>query len=267
MSKKKQLIIPIFIPFGGCTHQCVFCNQAGITGRDDLPSTSEIPVTIEEHLGTWRGTGRREVAFYGGSFTGLSEGAQRAYLEVVKPYLDDNRIDGIRLSTRPDYISPTSLALLKEYGVETVELGLQSMDDKVLKLSGRGHLASDTVSAVELLKSEGFTVGLQLMPGLPGDTAELAVKTAKEAIKLAPDFVRVYPTLVIKDTPLFKLYERGDYEPWELEDMVSVCKEILSLFKEAGIKVIRVGLQTTEELRRDFVAGPMHPSFRQLIES
>ena len=156
--------------------------------------------------------------------------------------------------------------LLREYGVGTVELGVQSMDNEVLRLSGRGHTAKDTVRAVELLKMAGLTIGLQMMPGLPGDTRETILATAREVISLRPDFVRVYPTLVIKNTPLERIYRRGDYRPWPLDAMVAVCREVMSLFDEARVPVIRVGLQPTAELEESIVAGPYHPSFRQLLE-
>lgn len=265
-SRKRRLIIPIFIPHEGCPHQCVFCNQTDITGQNSLPALTEVSETIAQYLSTWRGEGPREVAFYGGSFTGLSDNLQRDFLETAYAFIQRGEINAVRVSTRPDYISHEKVKLLREYGVGTVELGVQSMDDGVLGLSGRGHTAGDTVRAVELLRTAGLTIGLQMMPGLPGDTRETILATAREIVSLRPDFVRVYPTLVIKNTPLEKLYRRGDYCPWLLESMVEVCREVMSLFDNARIPVIRVGLQPTAELEESIVAGPYHPSFRQLLE-
>jgi histone acetyltransferase (RNA polymerase elongator complex component) len=275
MARKKQLIIPVFIPFGGCPHKCVFCNQAGITGEDTLPSPGVVKATVERYLSTWEGRwegkgeggGRREVAFYGGSFTGLPPALQKSYLECAYGYVLKKRVDALRLSTRPDYIFRGGLALLKDYGVETVELGVQSMSDEVLSLSGRGHGADITVSAVELLRMEGFKVGLQIMPGLPGDTRASIIETARRVAELEPDFVRVYPTLVIRGTPLERMSTDGVYTPWPLEEMVEVCRDLSILFKKAGIPVVRFGLQPTDELEKNIVAGPYHPAFRQLVET
>jgi histone acetyltransferase (RNA polymerase elongator complex component) len=265
-SRKRRLIIPIFIPHEGCPHQCVFCNQTDITGQNSLPALTEVSETIAQYLSTWRGEGPREVAFYGGSFTGLNDNLQRDFLETAYAFIQSGEIDALRVSTRPDYISHEKVVLLKEYGVEIVELGVQSMDDGVLRLSGRGHAAKDTVRAVELLREAGLTIGLQMMPGLPGDTRETILETAGEIVSLRPDFIRVYPTLVIKNTPLEKLYRWGNYSPWLLESMVEVCREVMSLFDNARIPVIRVGLQPTADLEESIVAGPYHPSFRQLLD-
>jgi len=264
-SRKRRLIIPIFIPHEGCPHQCLFCNQTDITGQSGLPTLPEVRETISHYLSTWRGAGIREVAFYGGSFTGLKETLQREYLATASAFIQRGEIDALRLSTRPDYITLEKVALLKGYGVKTVELGVQSMDDGVLSLSGRGHSAGDTVQAVEILRGVGLTVGLQMMPGLPGDTRETIIATARKVISLTPDFVRVYPTLVIRETPLESLYQRGDYRPWPLDAMVEVCREVMNLFDEAAIPVVRVGLQPTTDLKESIVAGPYHPSFRQLL--
>jgi len=266
MRRRAHLIIPIFVPFGGCPERCVFCNQQSITGRAEGPSIKEVTDTIERYLATWTRGGRKEVAFYGGSFTGLPAGIQEGYLMAASRFVREGLIDGLRVSTRPDYIDPERVGFLKEHGVDTVELGAQSMSERVLRLSGRGHGPEDTARAVGWLKEAGITTGVQLMPGLPGDTAATAVASAKRVASLGPDFVRIYPTLVVRDTPLYESFKRGEYTPWELDDMVSLCRRISLVFKEAGIKVIRMGLQPTEELREAFVAGPFHPSFRDLVE-
>ncbi|MBI5328481.1 MAG: radical SAM protein [Deltaproteobacteria bacterium] len=265
MARKKQLIIPIFIPHYGCPHQCIFCNQTNITGKERLPDTTEVANTIGDYLKTWKGGGRKEVAFYGGSFTGLGMDIQERFLKTAFKFIDYGLIHSIRISTRPDYITKQGLMFLKNYNVETVELGVQSMDDEVLKLSGRGHTAEDTKEAVMLLKRYGFKVGLQFMPGLPGDTEEIVLCTANKIAELEPDFVRIYPTIVVKDTPLEKMYMSGLYNPWPLTKMVDVCKKLVSLFNAKEIPIIRLGLQATEILEQSIVAGPYHPSFRGLV--
>jgi histone acetyltransferase (RNA polymerase elongator complex component) len=210
-----------------------------------------------------------QVAFYGGSFTALPFNTQRTYLEKVRPFILSRQVESIRLSTRPDSITREVLALLREYHVATVELGAQTMNDKALKSSGRGHTSLDTIHAVDLLKEHGFDVGLQLMPGLPGDSNAGFIDTVEKIIGLKPGFVRIYPAVVIKDTPLEKLYASGGYAPLPLDDAVRLCREALEMFEQAGIDVIRIGLQPTDELNKPgtVLAGPYHPAFRQLVES
>lgn len=263
----RRLIIPIFIPFGGCPHQCVFCDQKGITGTAALPGLDEVRQTIETYLSTWKSKGEKEAAFYGGSFTGLPADVQKGYLSTAGAFVESGRLDSLRLSTRPDYIDEKIIALVKEYGVTTIELGVQSMADEVLRASGRGHTAKQTQEAVRLLKSSGIKTGLQFMPGLPGDTPDTVIETVNEVIRLEPGFVRLYPSIVLKDTPLHKMYLAGDYRPWGLDEMVDVCAEAKRLLDAAGIPIIRMGLQTTNELAESIVAGPFHPSFRQLVEA
>ncbi len=265
MARKKQLIIPVFIPFGGCPNRCVFCDQASITGEERLPETYEVAATIESYLATWKNCGKKEVAFYGGSFTGLPLDVQTRYLEIAHRHLEAGMIDGIRISTRPDYVHDGTADHLKRYGVDTVEIGVQSMDDNVLRLSGRGHDSLCTEAAVKMLR--GFAgIGLQFMPGLPGDTVETVLETTRRIIALSPDFVRVYPTLVLKNTALHEMYLGGRYVPWTLENMVTVCREISGLLKEARIPVIKMGLHPSKDLIENIVCGPFHPSFRQLVE-
>jgi histone acetyltransferase (RNA polymerase elongator complex component) len=266
MPREKRLIIPIFLTLAGCPQMCVFCDQRRITGREALPSPDEVKNTIDAHLSTWNGPGPREVAFYGGTFTGLPIDAQEEYLKTAHSYIEAGKIQSIRISTRPDCISDRITGLLKSCGVATVELGVQSMSDEVLRLSKRGHTVAHVLSAVRALKGGGFSIGLQLMPGLPGDDRESILNTAREAVRLGPQFVRVYPAIVLKGTELHEMYLRGDYVPWTLHDMASVCREVLSMFREENIKVIRVGLQDSVSLRENIIAGPYHPSFRQVVE-
>jgi histone acetyltransferase (RNA polymerase elongator complex component) len=268
----KKLIIPIFIPFGGCKSRCVYCDQAGITGTSAPPEEAAIRETVETWLSTWerkwgqKRNGRtREVAFYGGSFTALPESVQARLLASVAGYLDSGRVDAIRVSTRPDRITDAGIELLKTHNVKTVELGVQSMSDTVLKLSGRGHTAQDSIDAAALLKERSVRVGLQFMPGLPGDTVESITYTVEKIVEMAPAFVRVYPTVVLKDTPLEEMYSRGDYKPWPMVEMLKVCKDLRAVFSGAAIPIIRMGLHHSPELEGRVVAGPYHQSFADMV--
>lgn len=263
-------IIPIFVPHLGCPHDCVFCNQRRITGLSTNVTSEDVERIIEEHLATFpKNENRIEVAFYGGSFTGIDESIQRELLSIPLKYKNKNKIHGIRLSTRPDYIDENILNLLKEYKVDTIELGVQSLADDVLKKSGRGHNSQQVYDASQLIKKYDFNLGLQMMIGLIGDSKEKSIYTAKEFIKLEPYCVRIYPTLVIRDTYLEKLYKEQRYEPLSLNEAVNISRDLLMLFEYYNIHVIRVGLQPTENitLGKDVIAGPFHPSFRQLVES
>lgn len=263
------MIIPFFIPHSGCPHQCVFCNQRNITGRHKSVEVAEVPGRITEYLRTKTSHDPVHVAFYGGSFTALPIETQRSYLEAVQPFIRSGNIRSIRLSTRPDCINTSVLSLLREFHIDTVELGVQSMNDRVLALSGRGHTALDSINAVKQLREFDFKVGLQLMPGLPGDAEQIWRETIDRSVLLKADFVRIYPAIVIKDTPLEKLYEAGKYIPLPLKDAVDQCKSALLAFEKAGIEVIRIGLQHSQELQKPgtIIAGPYHPAFRQFVES
>lgn len=265
------MIIPFFIPHAGCPHQCVFCNQKNITGQNRSVLPSQIPHTVQQYIGSRRRTTGKgiQIAFYGGTFTALPIDLQRQYLESAVPFIRSGQIESIRISTRPDCISNEILSFLTEYRVGIIELGAQSMNNEVLARSGRGHTAEDTVNAVRLLKSRGFMTGIQLMPGLPDDSRDVINETVSRVIDLKPDFVRLYPTLVIRGTQLERWHQDGAYMPLSLEEAVSVCGEALARLEQSGIKVIRIGLQPTEELEAagTILAGPYHPAFRQLVES
>ncbi len=263
------MIIPFFIPHAGCRHQCVFCNQKNITGQCAAVDPSTIAQTITTYLALVEQREPAQVAFYGGSFTALPIDVQKSYLEPCQAFISSGAIRGIRLSTRPDCITKELLSFLRNHRVETIELGVQSMDDTVLMRSARGHTAADAIHAVTLLQEQGFTVGLQLMPGLPGDSAGAFMATVRSVIGMKPDFVRIYPALVIKETPLEALYRSGHYTPLSLDEAVQWCKDAFLQFKPAGISVIRMGLQPSEELQRPgaILAGPYHPAFRQLVDS
>lgn len=258
------------MPHKGCPFDCVFCNQKKITGNIKETTPDDVTKTIETYLKTLPCDDRNiEVAFFGGSFTGIPIDEQTALMSRVMPYIEKGLIDGIRLSTRPDYINDKILSNLKAYNVTTIELGVQSMCDEVLKASNRGHSSEQVKISSELIKKYGFQLGLQMMTGLPSDSWERSVMTAKEIISLKPSFVRIYPTLTIKDTYLEKMYNNGKYTPQTLDEAVELCKKLLYLFEEAGINVIRMGLQTTDEINENasVIAGPFHSSFGELVES
>lgn len=265
----KEYHIPIFVTHRGCPFQCVFCDQERITGNHKNVTAEDVRNSINKYLGTFKDTSRfTEAAFFGGSFTGIQDEQQEELLGAAYQYVKDGKINGIRISTRPDYISQEIVERLLKYGVTTVELGVQSMDETVLKASGRGHSAAQVDNAVGLLAKTNIRIGLQMMTGLPGDTADKAIKTAQRLIALQPEMVRIYPTLVIKGTPLHKMYLRGDYIPQALDEAVELSKVLLTMFEDANIEVIRIGLQPTDEISEDgeVAAGPYHPAFRELVE-
>jgi len=267
---QKPFIIPVFVPHMGCPHRCAFCNQTSITGINPHTNQSAITERLRDLLKLYpKRTPSREVAFYGGSFTGMEKAVQVQLLSAVHPFIQEGLIDSVRISTRPDYVDPQVLDLLKEHGVVTVELGVQSMVDEVLCQSRRGHTADDVLMAAKLLHGHGFKMGIQIMVGLPGDDARSNAETIDRVIQLNPHFVRIYPTLVLKGTLLERWYRSGRYVPLSLEEAVGLCKRAFLKFSKAGIPVIRLGLQSSPELETEdcIVAGPYHPAFGHLVES
>ncbi|QZY57094.1 elongator complex protein 3 [Crassaminicella profunda] len=268
---KTHYIIPVFVPHKGCPFDCVFCNQKKITGLTKDITAQEVDLQIEEYLETIENIDEKhvEIAFFGGSFTGIEKEKQEELLKIAFKWKKAGMIQDIRLSTRPDYIDESIMKFLLGYGVSIIELGVQSMDDEVLEKSGRGHTSKDVVSAVKIIKQFPVKIGLQMMIGLPGDTMQKSNRTAEKIIDLLPNFVRIYPTLVVKDTYLEKMYLQGKYESLSVEEAIAISKNLLLKFLKAEILVIRVGLQPTENilLGREVIAGPFHPSFRQLVES
>ncbi len=261
-------ILPVFVPHLGCPHACVFCNQRRITGQLQPADAETVRKIIQDAAALPRTGAKRQLAFYGGSFTAIDEAQQEELLQAAHEALERGEIDSIRLSTRPDAIDGTVLERLRRYGVETVELGAQSLDDEVLRLSGRGHTSGDVKRASEMIKAAGFHLILQMMTGLPGDTPGRCVETARRIIRLQPDGVRIYPTVIVKDTALYELWRSGQYREHTVEDAVSVCARIVPLFEQAGIPVIRLGLNPTEELSGgDAVAGAYHPALGELVKS
>ncbi|AWK51341.1 radical SAM protein [Clostridium beijerinckii] len=266
---KNYYIIPIFVPHEGCPHNCVFCNQDRITGAADDVTSQTVRSTINYYLETIQNKSATiEVSFFGGTFTGIREEKQKELLEVAKEFKDKKHIDKIRLSTRPDYINDYILTYLKEYGVDIIELGVQSLDEDVLKKAGRGHSAQDVINSSRLIKEYEFVLGHQIMPGLPGDTFEKDINTTKASLEMKPDICRIYPSLVIRDTPMEKMYKCNEYVPYSLEEAVDISKVMYEMYRKNNVNVIRIGLQPTESINEggDIIAGPFHPSFRELVE-
>ena len=256
------------MPHNGCPHACVFCNQRQITGQSYQPSPEDVLEavrTAKESLG--EKTGNAEIAFFGGSFTAIDREYMTSLLRAASPFVKSGEFYGIRISTRPDAIDDEILGILKEYGVTSIELGAQSMSDRVLELNRRGHTSADVVNASHLIKDTGFSLGLQMMTGMYGSSLETDVETARRIAALSPDTVRIYPTIVLKGTELYGLYEKGEYQPETLEEAVPLCAELLSIFEKSGIRVIRLGLHDSGSLRNSMAAGAYHPAFRELCES
>ena len=261
-------ILPIFIPHLGCHHQCIFCNQRKISGQQSA-TLENAQAQIEQWL-TWFKPGReQEAAFYGGSFTGLAPELQESLLKLTDALLTAGIVGRVRCSTRPDYITPEGLQRLLKHGLTTVELGVQSLDDTVLQLAGRGHTAQQVKNAMVLLQEYGFTTGVQLMVGLPGQSFASVQETVAQVLELKPDMARIYPVLVIKDTPLAKAYLAGTYTPLTLEEAVEQSAYIHAKLTAAGIQVIRTGLQPDTELCTpgNILAGPFHPSMGELVKA
>ncbi len=263
-----RTIIPIFIPNLGCPGRCVFCDQRRTTGSARrTPSPEEIGAEIEKWLAQRirKNRGIVQVAFYGGTFTALPLQRQRELLEATRPFLKSHLVDSLRISTRPDTITPEVLEILARGGVRTVELGVQSLDPEVLRLSGRDYGPEEVKRASQLIKERGFELGIQIMVGLPGDTAERFMETVKGVIDLGPDFARIYPTLVIRGTVLEEWFHSGKYRPLDLPEAIELSKRATLALEGAGIRVIRIGLQPTRELQQSLVAGPYHPAFGQMV--
>ena len=271
---KKQYIIPIFVPHLGCPNDCIFCNQRSISGQQKMITKEDIEKTIEFYLKNIKDKEAKiEVAFFGGSFTGIDVEKQEEFLQVAYEYIKQGKIQSIRISTRPDYIDKIILKRLKKYKVETIELGVQSTNDYILKRCNRGHSFDDVKKASKMIRWHGFKLGHQMMVGLPESTRIDEINTAKELIKLKPKMVRIYPVLVIKNTRLEKEFMDEKYIPLTVVQAVETCKELVSIFNKKKIEIIRIGLQNTDEISdpnsegSEVVAGPYHPAFRQLVES
>lgn len=268
--KNRTKVIPIFVPHEGCPHDCVFCNQKKISGSVKSPSLEEIRDLIEASLLTIdRSKYSIILAFYGGSFTAISQSRQKMYLEIAREYKDDNKIQYIRLSTRPDYMDKSQVNLLKEYKVDHVELGIQSTDPEVLNCTKRYYSMKDIEIAVKNLLRVQIDYGFQIMPGLPKDTKEKFVKTCTDLLPLKPSTLRIYPTIVITGTEMEGMFDKGLYEPLSLDEAVEWTMIGYILFKQIGTDIIRMGLHASESLlyEDNMIAGPFHSAFGEMVES
>lgn len=258
--------ISIFVPHIGCPNMCSFCNQRYITGKHTAPKTKDVIDAVNVAVKSPRYDPlNTEIAFFGGSFTAINRNYMLELLKTAYEFVKNGIVCGIRISTRPDVIDDEILTLLKQFGVTAIELGAQSLNDNVLKSNNRGHSAEDVINASRLIKKHGFSLGLQMMTGLYNDCDEYAIYTAREIIKLSPDTVRIYPTIVLKNTDLAALYSDNKYKPQTLEEAACLCSELLLMFNNADIKVIRLGLHSIEE--NSYIAGPWHPAFSELCYS
>ena len=263
----KHANVALFVPHEGCPHCCSFCNQRTISGAVDKPDPKSVESACEIAVKSGGADPKNsEIAFFGGSFTAIDEEYMISLLESAKRYIDKKYFKGIRISTRPDCIDRHKLEILKRYGVTSIELGAQSMDDGVLELNNRGHSAQDVRDASGLIKDYGFGLGLQMMTGLYGSDWDRDIFTAEELIKLRPDTVRIYPTVVLENTELARKLETGEYTAQSLDEAVKLCARLLLMFRASGIKVIRLGLHSGGSVEDGYIAGAYHPAFRELCE-
>lgn len=271
---KKQYIIPIFVPHLGCPNDCIFCNQKSISGQKTNMTKEKAKKIIDDYLKSMTDENAQiEIAFFGGSFTAIETERQEELLQIAYEYIKSGKVESIRVSTRPDCIDKEILKRLKKYKVKTIELGVQSANDYILKRANRGHTFEDVKKASKLIRWYGFKLGHQMMVGLPESTRIDEINTAKALVKLKPKMIRIYPVLVVKNTKLEEEYKQGIYEPLSVVQAVEICKEIVRIFADKKIDIIRIGLQSTDEIsdpqneKSEVVAGPYHPAFRQLVES
>lgn len=266
---KQHKTVPVFVSHMGCPHDCAFCNQRTITGQSETVTPELADRMISHAIATIPKGATVEIGFFGGSFTGIDLSLQKGLLAVAKSYVDAGKVQAIRLSTRPDYISEDIVGMLADYGVTTVELGAQSMDNDVLCANLRGHTKEDTIRASCIIRAAGINLGLQMMTGLKGDTDASCIRTAKEIIGLNPACVRIYPALVLHGTHLEHWYRDGSYAPQSLENAISLCATLKNMFDSANIPVIRMGLMASENMnsKAEVVAGPYHPAFGELVQS
>jgi len=270
VKKRSQLIIPVFIPHEGCPYRCAFCNQSKITGRHMRSDQEIVHETIQTYLdalGPNNLPEKREVAFYGGSFTGLTVERQSNLIDAVIPWIKTGHIHSIRVSTHSLLVDDINISFLKDNFVQVVELGIQSTNNDVLSAVGRPCRFATVQDAVKSIRKRNLSLGLQLMPGLPKDDESTFLQSVKDVIDLRPDFVRIYPTLVIRNTTLFEMYSRGEYLPWSLDRMLQLVKAAMIEFEKVDIPVIRVGLHSDPSMLENLVDGPYHPSFRYLVDS
>ena len=263
----KHANISLFVPHQGCPHQCSFCNQKTISGSVKELTPAEVKEALSKAVSDGVDPKNTEIAFFGGSFTAINREYMISLLEETKPFIDSGCFCGIRVSTRPDAVDDETLSVLKEYKVTSIELGAQSTDPQVLLLNHRGHTRDDIIKASKSIKENGFSLGLQMMTGLLGDTPEKSLRTAEDIISLKPDTVRIYPTIVLAGTYLGELFKKGEYKPQSVEDAVNLCAVLLKRFYEENITVIRLGLHSGGNVEEGYLSGPYHPAFGELCES
>ena len=262
----KRASVAIFVPHIGCPHRCSFCDQRAITGSQTVPRSRDVALACERAVECGADLKNTEIAFFGGSFTAVPREYMLELLDAANEYVKKG-FRGIRLSTRPDAVDPEVLGILKDYGVTSIELGAQSMSDEVLAKNERGHTSADVVNASMLVKSFGFTLGLQMMVGLYGSSPDTDIYTAERLIALEPSEARIYPTVILKNTRLGELFLSGEYQPYALNDAVALCARLLDMFEDAGISVIKLGLHSSQDVEKDMLGGLYHPAFRELCES
>ena len=263
----KHANIAVFVPHSGCPQQCSFCNQRTISGQTKQPTAADVAAACQTAMQHGCEEKYVQLAFFGGSFTAIERGYMVSLLQAAKPYIDNGFLNGgIRISTRPDFIDDEILTLLKEYGVHAIELGAQSTDEEVLSINKRGHTAADIFAAAEKIRAYGFELGLQMMTGLYGSTPQKDINTAADFISMRPDTVRIYPTVVLKNTLLGELYEKGEYLPLDVDKTVELCATLLDMFEKSSIRVIRLGLHAQDGVEQDYLAGAYHPALRELCE-
>ena len=270
INKDKQYTIPIFIPHKGCPNSCIFCNQKKISGQIKNVDLSDVDNIIKTYLSYYKDQSKKiEIAFFGGSFTGIDINLQIDYLKVAKKYIDNGEVNSIRLSTRPDYISEEILVMLKEYGVDTIELGVQSMDDKILSIAKRGHTSQDVIRASKLIKKYNIRLGHQIMIGLPNSTMETEIYTIKECLKLKPTQLRIYPVYVIEDSELYDMYNSREYTPLNIAEAVKRCVAVVKECQSEDVAIIRLGLQSTSEITssNSNIFGPVCDNFAEYVIS
>lgn len=270
INKDKQYTIPIFIPHKGCPNSCIFCNQKKISGQIKNVDVSDVDNIIKTYLSYYKNLSKKiEIAFFGGSFTGIDINLQIDYLKVAKKYIDNGEVNSIRLSTRPDYISEEILVMLKEYGVDTIELGVQSMDDKILSIAKRGHTSQDVIRASKLIKKYNIRLGHQIMIGLPNSTMETEIYTIKECLKLKPTQLRIYPVYVIEDSELYDMYNSREYTPLSIAEAVKRCVAVVKECQSENVAIIRLGLQSTSEITssNSNIFGPVCDNFAEYVIS
>ena len=262
----KHINVALFVPDLGCPNRCSFCNQKTISGKSKPLEIDEVDSAVQIALGGRKDTSDGEIAFFGGSFTAIDRQYMAALLQRAKKYIDMGLFKGIRISTRPDCIDEEILSVLKKYGVTSIELGCQSMDDRVLSMNDRGHSSKAVYDSAALIKNMGFELGVQMMTGLWGDSDETAIETAEKLISLKPDTVRIYPTVILENTRLHELYLKGEYTPQSVDEASSLCARLIVMFENAGVRVIRVGLHSGGNVEDGFIAGAFHPAFKELCD-